>query len=171
MPGSRLATRSATIRPVTGPNVRQDGYARRQNRHWRAAAMGQSSARCWARSSEIIYQRLLMAREYNKPVVVSMGSVAASGGYWIAAAADEIWATPTTITGSIGVISAFPTADRLLDRLVRFRPLSPKPRGGCRPRHSAPRRRWRIRAGGSRPIRPGFAAQLGRDVHCRGDRS
>jgi protease-4 len=68
-------------------------------------------------ASEIIYQRLLMAREYNKPVVVSMGSVAASGGYWIAAAADEIWATPTTITGSIGVISAFPTADRLLDRL------------------------------------------------------
>jgi protease-4 len=68
-------------------------------------------------ASEIIYQRLLLAREYNKPVVVSMGSVAASGGYWIAAAADEIWATPTTITGSIGVISAFPTADRLLDRL------------------------------------------------------
>jgi protease-4 len=68
-------------------------------------------------ASEIIYQRLLMAREYNKPVVVSMGSVAASGGYWIAAAADEIWATPTTITGSIGVISAFPTADRLLERL------------------------------------------------------
>jgi len=68
-------------------------------------------------ASEIIYQRLLMAREYNKPVVVSMGSVAASGGYWIAAAADEIWATPTTITGSIGVISAFPTVDRLLDRL------------------------------------------------------
>jgi protease-4 len=68
-------------------------------------------------ASEIIYQRLLMAREYEKPVVVSMGSVAASGGYWIAASADEIWATPTTITGSIGVISAFPTADRLLDRL------------------------------------------------------
>jgi protease-4 len=68
-------------------------------------------------ASEIIYQRLLMAAEHNKPVVVSMGSVAASGGYWIAAPADEIWATPTTITGSIGVISAFPTADRLLDRI------------------------------------------------------
>ena len=67
-------------------------------------------------ASEIIYQRLLLAREHNKPVVVSMGSIAASGGYWIAAPADEIWATPTTITGSIGVISAFPTAERLLDR-------------------------------------------------------
>jgi protease-4 len=68
-------------------------------------------------ASEIIHQRLLLAREYNKPVVVSMGSVAASGGYWIAAPADEIWATPTTITGSIGVIGVVPTFERVLDRV------------------------------------------------------
>jgi protease-4 len=46
-----------------------------------------------------------------------MGSVAASGGYWIAMGADEIWASATSLTGSIGVGSAFPTFDRALARL------------------------------------------------------
>ena len=46
-----------------------------------------------------------------------MGSVAASGGYWIASAADQIWAAPTTITGSIGIYSAFPTVEKSLDYL------------------------------------------------------
>jgi protease-4 len=56
-------------------------------------------------------------RQNGKPVIVSMGSVAASGGYWIASAADEIWATATTITGSIGIYSAFPTFEKSLDTL------------------------------------------------------
>ncbi|MCV6623426.1 MAG: S49 family peptidase, partial [Cellvibrionaceae bacterium] len=51
------------------------------------------------------------------PVIVSMGSVAASGGYWISATSDEIWATPTTITGSIGVFGAFPTLEESLKHL------------------------------------------------------
>jgi protease-4 len=46
-----------------------------------------------------------------------MGSVAASGGYWIAAQADQIWATPTTITGSIGIFGAFPTFEKSLKSL------------------------------------------------------
>jgi protease-4 len=46
-----------------------------------------------------------------------MGSVAASGGYWIAAPADQIWATPTTITGSIGIFGAFPTFEKSLKSL------------------------------------------------------
>ena len=46
-----------------------------------------------------------------------MGSVAASGGYWIAASADQIWASPTTITGSIGIFGAFPTFDKSLKSL------------------------------------------------------
>src|SRR5690606_28604413 len=54
-------------------------------------------------ASELIRQQVLELRAVGKPVVVSMGSVAASGGYWIAAAADEVWATPATITGSIGI--------------------------------------------------------------------
>jgi protease-4 len=46
-----------------------------------------------------------------------MGSVAASGGYWISMSADEIWASPTTLTGSIGVGATLPTFQRLLDRV------------------------------------------------------
>ena len=67
-------------------------------------------------ASEVIRRKLLEAKDKNIPIVVSMGSVAASGGYWIALPADEIWATPTTITGSIGVFAAFPTVERLINR-------------------------------------------------------
>ncbi len=68
-------------------------------------------------ASEVIRRQLRFAREQGKPVVVSMGSVAASGGYWIAADADQIWASPSTLTGSIGVFGIFPTLDALLGRL------------------------------------------------------
>ena len=54
-------------------------------------------------ASEIIQHELALAKAAGKPVVVSMGSVAASGGYWIAMAADRVFAEPNTITGSIGV--------------------------------------------------------------------
>ncbi|WP_299973936.1 signal peptide peptidase SppA [uncultured Pseudoteredinibacter sp.] len=67
-------------------------------------------------ASEIIRQQLLDLQE-DIPVIVSMGSVAASGGYWISATSDEIWATPTTITGSIGVFGAFPTLEESLKHL------------------------------------------------------
>ncbi len=67
-------------------------------------------------ASEIIRQAILNARAAGLPVVISMGAVAASGGYYIAAEADQIWATPTTITGSIGVFAAFPTIERLMGR-------------------------------------------------------
>ncbi|EED32431.1 signal peptide peptidase SppA, 67K type [gamma proteobacterium NOR5-3] len=65
-------------------------------------------------ASEIIRAEIARIRQAGTPVVVSMGSVAASGGYYIATAADRIIATPTTITGSIGVFAAFPTVERLL---------------------------------------------------------
>jgi protease-4 len=68
-------------------------------------------------ASEFIREQLIKLKDKGKPLVVSMGSVAASGGYWISMSADEIWASPTTITGSIGVIAMFPTFPRALDRL------------------------------------------------------
>ncbi|WP_237065774.1 signal peptide peptidase SppA [Microbulbifer guangxiensis] len=71
-------------------------------------------------ASEAIRQELLATREAGIPVVVSMGSVAASGGYWIAAGGDEIWATPSTITGSIGVFGAFPTFEESLESVGIF---------------------------------------------------
>ena len=68
-------------------------------------------------ASEVIRREIELMREQGIPVVVSMGSVAASGGYWIATAANHIVATPSTITGSIGVFSLFPTLDESLARL------------------------------------------------------
>lgn len=65
-------------------------------------------------ASEIIRREFELARASGKPVVVSMGSVAASGGYWISTASDEIWASPTTITGSIGIFGMFPSFDKAL---------------------------------------------------------
>jgi len=68
--------------------------------------------------SQEIYEEILRVRdEDNKPVVVSMSSVAASGGYLISCAADRIMANPGTMTGSIGVILQFPTVGRLLDKV------------------------------------------------------
>lgn len=67
--------------------------------------------------SELIRRELAAAREAGKPVVVSMGDVAASGGYWISTASDKIFADAATITGSIGVITLFPTAEGLMDKL------------------------------------------------------
>lgn len=65
-------------------------------------------------ASEVIRDEIQATREAGIPVFISMGSLAASGGYWIAAAGDEIWATPTTLTGSIGVFGAFPTVEKSL---------------------------------------------------------
>ena len=66
-------------------------------------------------ASEVILRELERFEETDRPVVVSMGSVAASGGYWISMSADEIWASPTTLTGSIGVGATLPTFPRTLD--------------------------------------------------------
>ena len=68
-------------------------------------------------ASEVIRRELLALREAGKPVVVSMGNVAASGGYWIAMGADEVWAYPATITGSIGIFGFFPTFQNTLARI------------------------------------------------------
>jgi protease-4 len=68
-------------------------------------------------ASEVIRAELQKLQEAGKPLVVSMGSMAASGGYWIAAGADEVWATPATLTGSIGIFGAFPTVDNMLQDL------------------------------------------------------
>lgn len=68
-------------------------------------------------ASEIIAEEIKLLKEAGKPVIASMGAVAASGGYWIAASANEIWAAPTTITGSIGIFAMFPTAEKAFSAL------------------------------------------------------
>ncbi len=68
-------------------------------------------------ASDVIYRELERLRQSGRPVVISMSSLAASGGYLFALAGDEIWASPSTLTGSIGVYLLFPTLPRALDRL------------------------------------------------------
>ena len=64
-------------------------------------------------ASEIIQHELALAKTAGKPVIVSMGTVAASGGYWISTAADRVFAEPNTITGSIGVFGLLPNFQKL----------------------------------------------------------
>ena len=68
-------------------------------------------------ASEQILEQIIALQAAQKPVVVLMGSVAASGGYWIAMSADKIFASPVTITGSIGVFAMFPTLQNSLAEL------------------------------------------------------
>jgi len=66
-------------------------------------------------ASEIIAHEIQALQVAGKPVVASMGSVAASGGYLISVVADQVFASPATVTGSIGVFGMFPTYQRTLD--------------------------------------------------------
>jgi len=66
-------------------------------------------------ASRIIGNEIDALKASGKPVVASMSSIAASGGYWISMTADRIFASPATITGSIGVFGMFPTFERTLD--------------------------------------------------------
>ncbi|MFL6759206.1 signal peptide peptidase SppA [Sphingomonas sp.] len=84
-------------------------------------------------ASERIRQALLEAKSKRIPIVVSMGSVAASGGYWVSTPANFIYAEPSTITGSIGVFGVIPSFQGTLQKLgvgadgVRTTPLSGEP--------------------------------------------
>ena len=70
-----------------------------------------------AYATEVLRVELQQVRDAGKTVVISMGDVAASGGYWMAMAADEVWASPATITGSIGVYGMLPTFGATLDKI------------------------------------------------------
>jgi protease-4 len=84
-------------------------------------------------ASERIRQAILSAKREKLPVVVSMGNVAASGGYWVSTPADFIYAEPSTITGSIGVFGILPSFEGTLQKLglgadgIRTTPLSGEP--------------------------------------------
>ena len=68
-------------------------------------------------ASELIREAVARVQDQGKPVVASMAGTAASGGYWIAATADEIWAAPTTVTGSIGIFAIVPTFEDTMERV------------------------------------------------------
>jgi len=91
-------------------------------------------------ASEIIRRECEKARADGKPVIASMGSVAASGGFWISTSSDQIWAYPSTITGSIGIFGMFPTYQRPLAKYlgVRVDGVSTAPLAGIRPDRELP---------------------------------
>jgi protease-4 len=110
--GSGLVVRSgSSANPVTGSNMMA---ATEITRAFRAAVRDPAVRAILFRidspggsavASETIWREIVFARERGKPVIVSMGDVAGSGGYYVAAAADKIVAEPATLTGSIGVLA------------------------------------------------------------------
>lgn len=89
----------------------------REDKQIKAVVLRVNSPGGDAYASEVIRREIELIQAAGKPVVVSMGDVAASGGYWISMDADEIWAQPTTITGSIGIYGMFVTIPQTLERL------------------------------------------------------
>lgn len=89
----------------------------RQDDNIKAVVLRIDSPGGLVQASEIIREQLDLTRKAGKPVVASMGDVAASGGYWIAMGADEVVADPATITGSIGVFGLVPTFEGTMEKI------------------------------------------------------
>jgi len=89
----------------------------RNNKNVKAVVLRVDSPGGSAYASEIIRQEVELLKKSGKPVIASMGTYAASGGYWISAPADKIFAAPTTITGSIGIFGLFMTFENTLSKL------------------------------------------------------
>ncbi|WP_448565245.1 signal peptide peptidase SppA [Thalassotalea ganghwensis] len=89
----------------------------RKNPNVKAVVLRVDSPGGSAFASDVIRQEVELLKQNGKPVVASMGTYAASGGYWISAAADKIVAAPTTITGSIGIFGFFMTFENTLAKL------------------------------------------------------
>jgi len=88
-----------------------------EDEHVKALVLRVDSPGGSAFASELILREIEVFQESGRPVVISMSSVAASGGYWISMSADEIWASPATLTGSIGIGATIPTVPRTLAAL------------------------------------------------------
>jgi protease-4 len=102
---------------IGGQSTAQLVRAAREDNRVKAIVLRVNSPGGETHASELIRREVAQAREAGKPVIASMGDVAASGGYWISMNADEIWAQPTTITGSIGIFGLFVTVPDTLAKL------------------------------------------------------
>ncbi len=89
----------------------------RENKKVKAIVMRVNSPGGSALASEVIRREVELAKA-EKPFIISMGSYAASGGYWISTEGDHIFADPTTLTGSIGVFGTFPNAKKFLNEKI-----------------------------------------------------
>ena len=107
-PAARFSTASSRPAPSAANRLRCCCAQARQDSDIRAVVLRIDSPGGSVLASEQIYREVQALKQDGKPVVVSMGDVAASGGYYIAAPADQIIASPNTITGSIGVFASIP---------------------------------------------------------------
>lgn len=98
---------------IAGNSLARQLRQLRQDDDVKAVVLRVNSPGGSATASEVILREVQLVQQAGKPVVVSMGNVAASGGYWIASQADAILAQPTTITGSIGVYGIFLNLEQL----------------------------------------------------------
>ncbi len=89
----------------------------REDKQIKAVVMRVDSPGGTVSGSDKIWREVQLLKNAGKPVIVSMGGVAASGGYYVSAPADQIIAEPTTTTGSIGVILELPNASELMDKI------------------------------------------------------
>ncbi len=101
---------------IGGDDLADELRAAREDDDVRAVVMRVDSPGGSATASDVIRAEVLALRAAGKPVVISMGSLAASGGYWISANADAIVAQPHTLTGSIGVFGMLPNVQELGER-------------------------------------------------------
>lgn len=99
---------------VGGDDIAAQLRRARIDRNVQAVVLRVDSPGGSAFASEVIRNEIDALKAVNKPVVVSMSSLAASGGYWIAMSANKIVAAPTTLTGSIGIFSVIPTFEKAM---------------------------------------------------------
>lgn len=115
--GEKVAIVDLTEPIFTSENVVRQFKKYRENRSVKAIVFRVESPGGGVAASQEIYEEVKKTREAGKPVVVSMGAVAASGGYYVACGASTIVANPGTLTGSIGVIFQYLHAEELLDKI------------------------------------------------------
>lgn len=101
---------------IGGDDLAQELRDAREDDDVRAVVLRVDSPGGSATASDVIRAEVLALKAAGKPVIVSMGSLAASGGYWISADADAIVAQPHTLTGSIGVFGMLPNVEALAER-------------------------------------------------------
>ncbi len=101
---------------IVGSKVVKDLKKLEENKHIKAVVFRVNSPGGSAYASEQIWKAIKDLKK-KKPVIVSMGDYAASGGYYISSAADTILATPTTLTGSIGIFGMYPNTEGLTEKI------------------------------------------------------
>ena len=103
--------------PIGGESTAKLVRAAREDKRVKAVVLRVNSPGGDAFASELIRREVELTKQARKPIVVSMGDVAASGGYWISMNGDKIYAEPTTITGSIGIFGLFMNIPNTLGKI------------------------------------------------------